>query len=64
MVGPGLGGETDVEGVVPQLVPGVALVGGVVCVQHGLYDQARLPGAVPDLQHCFREGFNKLSTVN
>ena len=47
---PGLASETDVEGVVAQLVAGEALVGPVVTVEDGLDGQSGLPGAVADLE--------------
>ena len=42
--------ETDVEGVVAQLVAGPTLVEAVVAVQHGLDGQGGLPGTVADLE--------------
>ena len=47
---PGLAGETDVEGVVAELIPSQALVGPVVTVEHGLDGQSGLPSAVADLE--------------
>ena len=47
---PGLAGETDVEGVVAELIPSQALVGPVVTVEDGLDGQSGLPGAVADLE--------------
>ena len=45
-----LASETDVEGVVAQLVAGPTLVEAVVAVQHGLDGQGGLPGTVADLE--------------
>ena len=48
-LGPGPLGEADVEGVLAQLVGGVALVVGVVGVEGRLDGEGGLPGAVPNL---------------
>ena len=41
--------EADVEAVLPEAVGGDALVSVVMGVQHRLYHQTRLPGAVANL---------------
>ena len=49
-LGPRLGGEADVEGVLAQVVAGQALVGSVVAVEDGLDSEGGLPGAVANLR--------------